>query len=300
MHASVLFIVFPVFTLAGSWLSMGLGGEVKRVRRTQLIGILGALALTAAVVAIYDPLATHALGDTFQGAIAYNSLNHIAGGSTEGTLGAAPYLSVLVGILAGNIPLAVLILATFAVWVWLWPPILFAYSSRSMIAWSFDRIAPDKLGYVSERFHTPVVSIWTCTGLAAVYLYLIEYHHLALLTMTEVTWAVFMAAMFAAIIFPFRRPAMYAASPVSRLRIFGMPAMSLAGAVGFGVFGLAVYLLWNDPVAAGPLIKSPLPLEFWIVVGTAVVGALWYAGVKAYRRRSGIDIRLAFQQIPIE
>jgi len=31
-----------------------------------------------------------------------------------------------------------------------------------------------------------------------------------------------------------------------------------------------------------------------------VFGALWYAGAKAYRRRRGIDIRLAFQQIPIE
>src|SRR5439155_5010699 len=129
LHASVLFIVFPVITLGGSWLSMGLGGEFRRVRWTQLIGILGALALTGAVVTLYDPLAIHAFGDTFQGSIAYNSLNHVAGGSTEGTVGAAPYLSVLVGILAGNIPLAVLILATFSVWVLLWPPILFAYCS---------------------------------------------------------------------------------------------------------------------------------------------------------------------------
>src|SRR5207249_12162972 len=127
-----------------------------------------------------------------------------------------------------------------------------------------------------------------CAALAAVSLHRSELPHLALFTMAEVAWARLASAMFAAIIFPCRRRAMYASSPVSRLRIFGVPAMSVVGTVAVGSIGLVVYLLWRDPVAAGPLIKSPLPLEFWIVVGTIVAGALWYAGVKAYRRRSGI------------
>lgn len=59
-------------------------------------------------------------------------------------------------------------------------------------------------------------------------------------------------------------------------------------------------LLWKDPIAAGALVRSPLPREFWIVLGIVLAGALWYAGTKVYRRRRGIDIRLAFQQIPIE
>src|SRR6266511_3564493 len=55
-----------------------------------------------------------------------------------------------------------------------------------MIAWSFDRVAPDRLGYVSQRFHTPVVAIWTFIGGSAVLTWLIAYRHLAFLTFVEV------------------------------------------------------------------------------------------------------------------
>ena len=145
-----------------------------------------------------------------------------------------------------------------------------------------------------------MVAIWAFIGGTGIYLYLIEYHHLALFTMSEAIFAGWLVAIFAAIVFPYRRPEMYAGSPVSGLRVFGLPAMSVVGAVAFVFFGFLEFRLWKDPIVAGPIIKSPLPLEFWILSGTIVLGALWYARVKAYRRRGGVDIRLAFQQIPIE
>jgi amino acid transporter len=252
------------------------------------------------IIALFDPLSRHAFGDQFMGAVAYNSLNGVAGSSTEGTLGVAPYLPVLAGILADNIVLAVVISAAIAIWVWFWIPGFVAYCTRSMIAWSFDRVAPDRLGYVSERFHTPVVAIWTFISASVVLIWFIAYRHFAFLTFVEVLVVVWGFTLLAAVIFPYRRPAMYQASPVARLRVFGMPLMAVTGALGVLVYGLIFYLLWTDPVAAGPMIKKPLPLEFWITVGTIAAGALWYLGVKAYRRRAGIDIRLAFQQIPIE
>jgi hypothetical protein len=41
-------------------------------------------------------------------------------------------------------------------------------------------------------------------------------------------------------------------------------------------------------------------VEFWITLAAVVVGTGWYLWIKAYRKRRGINIRLAFQQIPIE
>jgi hypothetical protein len=87
---------------------------------------------------------------------------------------------------------------------------------------------------------------------------------------------------------------------VAHLRVFGVPLMSVTGFLGALFLSLVLYLMWNDPVAAGPLIRNPPSLEFWIAVATVGAGVLWYLGVKAYRLRQGIDIRLAFQQIPIE
>jgi hypothetical protein len=62
-----------------------------------------------------------------------------------------------------------------------------------------------------------------------------------------------------------------------------------------------IYLLWNDPNAAGPLFtRHDLSTEFWIIAGVVAAGTAWYVGIKQYRRRQGIDLSLAFQQIPIE
>jgi amino acid transporter len=297
---SATFLVWPLLPLLGAVQSVGIGGEVKRVRRSQLWGILGALVSCTVVIALFDLLATHAFGDVFQGAIAFNSINGVAGGSTEDTVGAAPYVTVLSGILAGNIPVAVIILATFAAWIWFWIPAELAYTTRSMIAWSFDRVAPNRLGYVSERFHTPVVAIWASTAGSVVFMWLIAYRNIALLTLIEALLVAWGAVMLAAMVFPYRRRAMYAGSPVAGLRVFGMPAMAVTGFLALAFFVVVEVLLWRDSIAAGALIRSPLPREFWIVLGVVLFGGLWYVGTKVYRRRRGIDIRLAFQQIPIE
>ena len=148
------------------------------------------------------------------------------------TIGATPYLPVLAGIQAGNIALAVIISATFAIWIWFWIPNIMAYGTRSMIAWSFDRVAPDRLGYVSGRFHTPVVAIWTFTAAGVAGVWLIAYRHLALLTFFEVLVGVWLIAMLAAMIFPYRRTGIYRPSPVARLRLFGIPLMTVTGFLG--------------------------------------------------------------------
>ena len=97
------------------------------------------------------------------------------------------------------------------------------------------------------------------------------------------------------------RKSLYASSPARNFRIAGIPVMPAAGAIATVFFGYAFWLLWEDPNAAGPLIKpSKMPVEAWITLGAIVVGTAWYLGAKAYRKRRGIDISLAFQQIPIE
>jgi hypothetical protein len=40
--------------------------------------------------------------------------------------------------------------------------------------------------------------------------------------------------------------------------------------------------------------------EFWIVLGTLVAATAWYVGNRIYRRSQGVDVDLAFKQIPIE
>jgi amino acid transporter len=295
--ASAKFLIWPLLPLLGAVQSVGIGGEVKKVRRSQLLGMIGAVVATGVVIALFALLADKDFGYTFQGAVAYNSLNGVAGVTTS----TAPWFAVLVGILGHNVLLSGVILATFAAWIWFWIPAELAYTTRSMIAWSFDRVAPDKLGFVSETVHTPVVAIGISTGGAVVFMWLIAFKAVTFLTFIEVLLVIWGTVMISAVLFPVLRRQLYASSPARNFKIAGIPVMPVAGAIAAMFFAFAFWLLWRDPIAAGPLIKlSKMPVEAWITLGAIVVGTAWYFGAKAYRRRQGIDISLAFQQIPIE
>jgi amino acid transporter len=296
MLASWKFIIWPLLPLLGAVQSVGIGGEVKKARRSQLFGMIGAVVATGVVIALFALLSNKDFGYSFQGAVAYNALT----GSTA-TTSTAPWFAVLAGILGHNVFLSVIILATFAAWIWFWIPAEMAYTTRSMIAWSFDRVAPDKLGFVSESLHTPVVAIGVSTGGAIVFMWLIAFKAVSFLTFIEVLLVVWGMVMVCAVIFPWRRKQLYESSPAKGFRLLGVPIMPVAGVISAAFSAVMIWLLWHDPIAAGPLFKpSKMPVEFWITVGAIVVGTAWYLWVKAYRKRRGINIRLAFQQIPIE
>ncbi len=296
LSESVKFIVWPLLPLLGAVQSIGIGGEVKRIQRSQLFGMLGAVIASGLLIALVAVLSDRAFGYDFQGAIAYNFIT-----GTGDTTTTAPYFTVLAGILTSNVVLAVIIMATFVAWIWFWIPAELAYTTRSMIAWSFDRVAPDRLGWVSERFHTPVVAIGTSTAGSIVFMWLIAYKAIAFLTLIEVLLVVWGAVMASAIIFPKTRRQFFDTSPARRVTLAGIPLMSISGAVSLVFFAYMIYLLWNDPIAAGPLIDSDhVTKEFWIMLGVIVAGAAWYIGALIYRRRQGIDLDLAFRQIPIE
>lgn len=295
--ASGKFMIWPLLPLLGAVQSVGIGGEIKKVRRSQLYGMLGAVVSTGIVIAAFALLANKDFGASFQGAIAYNSLNGVAHATTSTT----PWFAVLAGVLVHNVFLSVIILATFAAWIWFWIPAELAYTTRSMIAWSFDRVAPDKLGYVSETVHTPVVAIALSTAGSVVFMWLIAFKAVSFLTFIEVLLVVWGAVMLAAVFFPRRRASIYASSPVKSFKVAGLPVMPVAGGVAAAFMAVMIYLLWNDPIAAGAFINpSKMPVEFWITLGAVIASGAWYAAAKAYRRRHGIDISLAFQQIPIE
>lgn len=299
--ATAKFLIWPLLPLLGAVQSIGIGGEVKRIRRTQLFGMLGAVIGTGLLIALFAVLASRAFGDTFQGAIAWNSLNGVAGGSTDGTIGAAPWFTVLAGILSGNSVIATIVMATFAAWIWFWIPAELAYTTRSMIAWSFDRVAPEKLGYVSRRFHTPAIAISLSTAGAIVFMWLIAYRNFQLLTLIEIIVVVWGAAALSAVVFPWARRSFFESSPASAWRLFGFPVMSLVATVSVAFFTLAFVLLWRDPIAAGRMVDfHHTTREFWITLGVTIFGIIWYAGMKMYRRSQGIDVGLAFRQIPIE
>jgi APA family basic amino acid/polyamine antiporter len=260
--------------------------------------MLGAVAATGTVIAIFAVLSDKDFGYNFQGALAYNSLTGVTDGSTATT----PWFTVLAGILTSNVFLSVIIMGVFAIWIWFWVPAEIAYSTRSMLAWSFDRVAPDRLGYVSERTHTPVVAIGLSTTISIVFMWFIAFKAVAFLTLVEVLLVIWGTVMIAAVIFPVARRRMFEGSPAARIRVAGVPLLSILGFLSTAFFVAVIWLLWDDPNAAGALINfhGSQTSTFWIVVGTLIGAVAWYVGTRIYRRRQGINLDLAFAQIPIE
>ena len=135
---------------------------------------------------------------------------------------------MLAGILTSNVVLAVIIMAVFVVWIWFWIPAELSYTTMSMIAWSFDRVAPDKLGWVSERFHTPIIAIAISTAGSIAFMWLIAFKAIALLTLVEVLLVVWGTAMVSAVVFPRTRRELFDASPAKRVTVGGVPVMAIS------------------------------------------------------------------------
>jgi hypothetical protein len=55
------------------------------------------------------------------------------------------------------------------------------------------------------------------------------------------------------------------------------------------------WTLWSDPIAAGHD-----PKQLAIVGGLFVIGFVFYFTMKAIRKSQGVDVTLAFKEIPIE
>jgi APA family basic amino acid/polyamine antiporter len=105
-------------------------------------------------------------------------------------------------------------------------------------------------------------------------------------------WAL---VLLAGVFFPYRRPDIYAKSPIANVRIGGIPIMSVACALGCAAAGLYFANLWFDSFAAGHAQHSLTILGGWWGGAFVIYWIMWFI-----RRRQGVNVDLAFKEIPVE
>ncbi len=132
--ATIAFLVWPLLPLLGGIQSIGIGGEIKKIEKAQVFGMLGSIAAAGVLFAAFAVLSNKAFGYAFQGAISYN-----AAVVPEASTSVTPYFTLLTGILTNNVLIAGVIAAAFVAWIYFWIPAELIYAQRTMIAWSFDR-----------------------------------------------------------------------------------------------------------------------------------------------------------------
>jgi amino acid transporter len=283
-------LVWPAAFLPAAVMSSAIGGEIKAVRRSQFIGMVGSVIVATVFILAYIPLADNVIGRGFQDALVWNFTE-----APKFSTSAPPFITLLLGIASPNIVIASVVIVGFMAWNYflISPQLMFA--QRLMIAWSFDRIAPDNLGYVSERFKSPVVAIWISLIVAMVFVWFIAYGILAVLALILGIYSAWAVICLLGVWFPRLRPTLYGDSAISRYRIFGLPAMSVVSVPAAAFMALVVYLLWQDPLAAG---HSTATLVAHGVIFAS--GVVLYLVARSVRRSQGVEFDQIFKVLPIE
>jgi APA family basic amino acid/polyamine antiporter len=288
--------IFVVMTfMMWNWWSVYLSGELKSAmnRRRQMSIMIGALAWDVIFIALGAALLFKVTGFDF--VVAANTAESgyaIPGGAFYQVLAALVY----------NVPvLTVLIVGSFLFWSL---PAMVGNTFmpiRTVFAWSFDRLLPERFSQVNERFHSPVAAILLVMAIVSCMLvwsiWSTDFNTwLALGVLAGVVCVVIVAV--AAMMFPTRRADLYQASPAN-VKLFGIPVLYIAAPLAILVMAFLVYCV----VAFPSLAIGSTDNLWWVptfIGGIIVFGLAVYFIAKFVRGRQGIDIDLVYKELPPE
>ena len=290
---TVAAVPLAYWALVGYQYSTYFGGEVKSVKSTQTIAIVGSMAFAIIVQSLVMTTITNSIPYDFLGAIAYLFYVH----PELYTLPIPPYSPTLISLLMPNGLIVFLcFLGVFCTYLG-WMPANFLAISRNIFAWSFDRVVPTRFSDVSPRFRVPVWSA-ILTGAICELGVIITMVSPGLLAAFNYLWAACITSVLvglSAILLPLRQPHVFESSPL-KIKIGPVPFVSVCGAITVIVFGWMMYQLETAPIGGSPLTEY----GFIGLACTIVLGFVIYYSARRYHRTRGIDIEASFKEIPPE
>lgn len=299
-------LVAPIAWTSLQWAtySSQQNGEIKSAGsfRSQAYIMVGALVLTGVLLALLALVLERAIGSEFL----YVAGAGYWGAADVSLAGSFLWPNIIATAIANNPLVTVLIAAGFILNAHQIVHNCYIGMTRVMLAMSFDRLLPEWVSRVSERFHTPVNAhlAYFLASIPVIWLYntftygegdgTVTWTSLTL----GVTFAcgyVFVATALAGALLPFRAKTAYEASPGAAYTIGGFPLVTLVGLLGaaFGVVFLYLFLT-NEQLGLTS------QLAYTVVGGVLLFSAAWYLIAKTLRRQSGVDVSYAFREIPPE
>lgn len=269
------------------------GGEVKDPGRNFFAGLLANLFISVALVMAAMWALINAAGYGFLMAIDYAFVNGLGY-----NLPTPPYFTLFAGLATTNIVLEVLMAAGFVCWSLGIPLINCIQVPRWLFAMSLDRVLPEKLSALS-RYGTPWVGVLVMAVGSEITFIIYTMYASALAVVSSAfgnITATFMIACIAAIVIPFRKNTknIFGTAPkLATMKIAGIPVMSITGLLA------ALFLGWVSVIfAVNPAYGANNVPSLLSVGGFYLIGLVIYYVAKAYRAKQGLDLSLAFKQIP--
>jgi len=169
--------------------------------------------------------------------------------------------------------------------------------SRCLFAWSFDRMMPSFLAHVNDKYKSPTNAIFTASAISVILLalevniniwtYIGAAYFLVLVNMIIVSVA--------GLVFPYLRKDMFEQMPL-KSRIAGVPVFSIISLLAIVFVGWTLTSFFTNP----DLMASFGITQTMTITGVViwVIGIVVYFIARAYNKSRGIDLDIAFRQIP--
>ncbi len=271
--------------------SAHISGEVKKPRTSQFAGMVWAMVVNGAVFAIVTIVVERYFGTRFLSSLGYLYYEQPA----LLNMGHEPNLNFLVSVLSRSAPLVGLIGIGYFFWDLNGTPNFMIKLPRALMAVAFDRMAPEWLGDVSEKTHTPVkATIFSAVLGAVAIVFLILWGERGLPSTLYSKMFELALVSVACIVFPFKFRKLWESTTPGR-KIFGIPDLVITGVSSIVVVGAISYFFTNRKMFGA---SSPVSLG---AVGTMILlGAVYYYAYRAYQKRRGINVDLVYKEIPPE
>jgi amino acid transporter len=287
-RTTMFFTIWPAFSFIFAILSTAFSGEIKNVKRGQLIGMTASQIVGGILV----------LGIGLFGRLALTNEGMLAIGvvSSAGKFPLPyPWISMLASIMADNVILTIIINLSVAALSVFTCASTIVYASRGYLAFGIDGMGPSWFAKVHEKYHTPTNTLIMNAVIAVVFLTLYSFTDLLHMIVAMMGGGiVIVTTTLAASLMPFMKKKVYEASP-AKMEIFGIPVMTITGVIGS--LG-CLYFVYRTAVDNDYGANNPFQIA--VTLGVFVVGAIWYFIARAIRRRQGVDMDARFKEIPVE
>ncbi len=169
--------------------------------------------------------------------------------------------------------------------------------TRVAVAMSIDGVLPKIVSQVSPRTHTPVIAhviFLLLGGFLYAYIYnMVPGYTTLTLAVTAVATVMYIGTALGGAVFPKTRPEVYRTAAVSKYKVGPIPLITICGVIAAGFSAWMLYWYLTEPWLGVNSLLSEI-----IMVGIFVFWVVYYFIRRAYLRTIGIDLDLAYKEVP--
>ena len=170
--------------------------------------------------------------------------------------------------------------------------------SRMVFAASFDRLLPNSLSKVSDRFHSPTIAVLLVGVVSWIFvtLYTIGNFYSTWLNYSLIPAIGYMMPLIAAALFPWVKKDLFKRTVGQFTSAAAITVVSLIGIVAFATW----FLSQSFPILTGVYIGSNLGYAYGAFITTIILGLIIYGYGRWHARSLGIDLKQVYSEIPPE